>query len=71
MNVNELLGFEVGDVQTGKKLYRVEVQGYKPGTLKRHSCPSHGIALIPDEKELWVAEVVRAGSQFGAGLKPK
>ena len=56
VNVNELLGFEVGDVKTGKKLYRVEVQGYKQGPVKRHSCPSHGIALTPDEKELWVAD---------------
>jgi DNA-binding beta-propeller fold protein YncE len=56
VNVNELLGFEVGDVKTGKKLYRVEVQGYKPGPVKRHGCPSHGIALTPDEKELWVAD---------------
>ena len=56
VNVNGLLGFEVGDVQSGKKLYRVEVQGYKQGPVKRHGCPSHGIALTPDEKELWVAD---------------
>jgi DNA-binding beta-propeller fold protein YncE len=24
--------------------------------VKRHGCPSHGIALTPDEKELWVAD---------------
>ena len=24
--------------------------------MKRHGCPSHGIALTPDEKELWVAD---------------
>jgi len=56
VNVNGLLGFEVGDVKTGKKLYRVEVEGYKPGQVKRHGCPSHGIALTPNEKELWVAD---------------
>ncbi len=56
LNVNELLGFEVGDLQSGKKLYRVEVQGYKQGPVQRHSCPSHGIALTPDEKELWVVD---------------
>ena len=56
VNVNGLLGFEVGDVKTGKKLYRVEIEGYKQGTVKRHGCPSHGIALTPDEKELWVAD---------------
>jgi DNA-binding beta-propeller fold protein YncE len=56
VNVNSLLGFEVGDVKTGKKLYRVEVKGFESGPVKRHGCPSHGIALTPDEKELWVAD---------------
>ena len=54
VNVNELLGFEVGDLKTGKKLHRVEVPGFKKGPVKRHGCPSHGIGLTPDEKELWV-----------------
>ena len=56
VNVNGLLGFEVGDLRTGQKLYHVEVQGYKQGPVKRHGCPSHGIAMTPDEKELWVAD---------------
>ena len=56
VNVNELLGFEVGDLQTGKVLYRVEVQGFQKGPVKRHGCPSHGIGLTPDEKELWLTD---------------
>ena len=56
VTVNELLGFEVGDILTGKKLHRVEVTGYQPGPVKRHGCPSHGIGLTPDEKELWVTD---------------
>jgi DNA-binding beta-propeller fold protein YncE len=56
VNVNDLPGFEVGDLRTGKMLYRVEIQGYQPGPLKRHGCPSHGIALTPDEKEIWLAD---------------
>ena len=56
VNVNELLGFEVGDCKTGKMLHRVEVTGYQKGPTKRHGCPSHGIALTPDEKELWLAD---------------
>jgi DNA-binding beta-propeller fold protein YncE len=56
VNINGLLGFEVGDVRTGQKLHRVEVAGYKIGPVKRHGCPSHGIALTPDEKELWLAD---------------
>jgi len=56
VNVNELLGFEIGDLHSGKILARVEIQGFKPGPTKRHGCPSHGIALTPDEKELWVTD---------------
>jgi DNA-binding beta-propeller fold protein YncE len=56
VNLNGLLGFEVGDLKTGKKLYRVEVEGYKQGPVKRHGCPSHGIAMTPDEKEIWLCD---------------
>jgi hypothetical protein len=56
VNVNELLGFEAGDLVTGKKLHRVEVSGFATGPVKRHGCPSHGIGLTPDEKELWVCD---------------
>jgi hypothetical protein len=56
VNVNELLGFEVGDLTSGRKLERVEVRGYSQGPVKRHGCPSHGIGLTPDETELWVAD---------------
>jgi DNA-binding beta-propeller fold protein YncE len=56
VNVNGLLGFEIGDLRTGVKLHRVEVQGYRPGPVKRHGCPSHGIGLTPDEKELWLSD---------------
>jgi DNA-binding beta-propeller fold protein YncE len=56
VNVNGLLGFEVGDLTTGRKLHRVEVQGVSQGPVKRHGCPSHGIGMTPDEKELWVVD---------------
>lgn len=56
VNVNKLLGFEVGDLTTGKKLYRVEVSGFQQGPVKRHGCPSHGIAMTPDETEVWVTD---------------
>jgi DNA-binding beta-propeller fold protein YncE len=56
VNVNDLLGFEVGDMKTGKVLQHVEVKGYEKGEVKRHGCPSHGIALSPDEKELWLSD---------------
>ena len=56
VNVNELLGFEIGDLESGRKLHRVEVQGFEAGPVKRHGCPSHGIGLTPDETELWVSD---------------
>ncbi len=56
VNINGLLGFEIGDIRSGKKLHRIEVAGYKQGPVKRHGCPSHGIGLTPDEKEIWVTD---------------
>ena len=56
VTVDSLLGFEVGDLQTGKKLAHVEVKGWEMGPVRRHSCPSHGIAITPDEKEIWLAD---------------
>jgi hypothetical protein len=32
------------------------VQGFQPGPVKRHGCPSHGIGLTPDESEIWVVD---------------
>jgi DNA-binding beta-propeller fold protein YncE len=56
VNMNNLLGFEIGDIKTGKELYKVTVHGFQSGPVKRHGCPSHGIALCPDETELWLAD---------------
>jgi len=46
----------VGDLRSGKMLHRVEVDGFKPGPTKRHGCPSHGIGLTPNERELWLTD---------------
>ena len=56
VNVNDLLGFEIGDLVSGKMLHRVEVQGFEKGPTQRHGCPSHGIGLTPDEKEIWLTD---------------
>jgi DNA-binding beta-propeller fold protein YncE len=56
VNVNGLLGFEIGDLKTGKMLQRVEITGFELGPTKRHGCPSHGVALTLDEKEIWVCD---------------
>jgi DNA-binding beta-propeller fold protein YncE len=71
VNVNGLLGFEVGDLRSGAKLHRVEVQGYQQGPVKRHGCPSHGIALTPDESELWLADAANSRLHvFDAAVMP-
>ena len=46
----------VRDLRSGKVLHRVEVKGFQKGEVKRHGCPSHGIALTRDERELWLAD---------------
>jgi hypothetical protein len=54
--VNDLLGFEVADLRDRKVLHRVEVAGFGKGPIKRHGCPSHGVGLTPDERELWLCD---------------
>ncbi len=54
--VNGLLGFEIGDLASGKVVAHVEVEGFKTGPVKRHGCPSHGVGLSPEEKEVWVCD---------------
>lgn len=56
VTVDSLLGFEVGDLKTGKVLDRVQVEGWDMGRVRRHGNPSHGIGLTPDEKEIWVCD---------------
>lgn len=71
VNVNNLLGFEVGDLTTGRKLHRVEVAGYQKGPVKRHGCPSHGVALTPDERELWLTDAANSSLHiFDATVMP-
>lgn len=63
-NQNNFLGFQIADVKTGKVLHTVEVTGYPwrerwnatPRPRIPHGCPSHGIALTNDEKEVWLAD---------------
>ena len=54
--VNERLGFELGDLESGRVLAQVDVPGFEKGAVKRHGCPSHGIGLTPDEREVWVCD---------------
>jgi len=56
VTIDSLQGFEVGDLKTGQKLSRIVVQGWETGHVRRHGDPSHGIALTPDEKEIWLCD---------------
>lgn len=52
VNIEHFQGFEVANITTGKKLYKVAVKGFPYNSTEE--VVSHGIALSPDEKELWV-----------------
>jgi len=54
VNVNDLIGFEIGDIKTGEKLGRFEL----PGGAWKGKGYSHGIGITPDESEIWVADPV-------------
>jgi DNA-binding beta-propeller fold protein YncE len=54
--VNFLSGFEVADVETGRVLHRVQVQGFPWIDPTLPAIQSHGVALAPDEKEVWVVD---------------
>ena len=71
-NLNNLLGFEIADVKTGKVIKHIEAPAemWKEKWNNRdktgvrffgHGCPSHGIALTPDESELWVVDNINYG----------
>jgi DNA-binding beta-propeller fold protein YncE len=68
-NLNNLLGFEIADVKTGEVIKRIEAPAEmwkaKWGDLSQrfygHGCPSHGIAMTPDESEIWVVDNINYG----------
>jgi DNA-binding beta-propeller fold protein YncE len=55
-NINDFLGFEVADLNSGKILHHVEVPGVAAGRSPTHGIPSHGIAMTQDETEIWIAD---------------
>jgi DNA-binding beta-propeller fold protein YncE len=70
-NVDGLVGFEVGDLQTGLIIDRVAAEDYDKEAAASYECPSHGIAFTPDQRELWVADGVRNRLQvFNATVYP-
>ena len=72
VNVNGLLGYEIGDIKTGEKVRGVPVPGVKEGPVKRHGCPSHGIGLTPDGREVWVCDAFNQSLHlFSSGREPR
>lgn len=61
-NVNNLLGYVVANVNTGRIIQKVQVtsvpwrsvwfSGHRPHVI--HGTPSHGIAITPNGKEIWI-----------------
>jgi hypothetical protein len=49
------LGFQISDVATGRVLYTVPVRGFSIPPAFR-GIPSHGIALSPDQRYLWLVD---------------
>ena len=70
VNVNDLIGFEIGDIKTGKMLKRFEL----PGDDWKGKGYSHGIGMTPDESEIWIADPVHDAWQVwdnpGDGRSP-
>jgi DNA-binding beta-propeller fold protein YncE len=64
VNQNNFLGFIIADTNTGKILKTVEVTSEdwrsvwnrSPRPRIPHGCPSHGIAITQDGKEIWLAD---------------
>jgi hypothetical protein len=56
-SINQLLGVGVGDLRTGKVLYEVRAPEQFPCLRNPdHGTCAHGMALTPDESEVWVAD---------------
>lgn len=54
-HVDALVGFEVADTVTRRVIHRVEAD--VPEALQKTPSRSHGLAVSPDQKELWMCDV--------------
>jgi DNA-binding beta-propeller fold protein YncE len=60
-NVNNLIGFQVGDVMSGKVLYTARAPVEKDAKPGHKADVSHGISITADETEVWVVDQVNSG----------
>jgi hypothetical protein len=54
VNLDGVLGYEIGDIQNGKKIARVDVTGFEK-RRGSHLTTSHGVNITPDQKEIWIS----------------
>ena len=54
--VDFLSGFQVADLATGKVIHSVQVQGFPWVDPRLPATQSHGIALSPDESQVWIVD---------------
>ncbi len=59
--VNDFIGFQVGDVRTGKVIFTVPVPGATQPAEDFNRVVCHGISLSPDEREIWLVDTLRVG----------
>jgi YVTN family beta-propeller protein len=54
-DVDGLVGFEIADIETRRMIHRVQAD--VPEELRKTPSRSHGLAVRPDQKELWMCDV--------------
>lgn len=54
VNLDGVLGYQIGDITKGKMIGRVDVAGFKK-IRGSHLTTSHGVNITPDQKEIWVS----------------
>ncbi len=60
-NVNNLIGFQVGDVMSGEVLYTTRAPVEKDKKSGHKADISHGISMTADESEIWVVDQINSG----------
>jgi YVTN family beta-propeller protein len=69
---DRFLGFQVGDIATGRVLFTVPVPGFTIPSKFRELEASHGIGLSPDQRYLWLLdEPNRAVHEFDISGLPR
>lgn len=59
--INDFVGFQVGDVRTGRVIFTAPVPGATQPSPDFNRVICHGIALTPDEREIWLVDTQRVG----------